>query len=141
MPTGHPAPAPERFWLMVQKTESCWLWTGATSKGYGRFNPDGRVVWAYRYAYELLVGPVPAGMELDHTCRVKVCVNVAHLEPVTHRENMLRAPHIRAFLDAPACINGHPWTEANTLRVGTRRFCRACNREKARRRQARKAVA
>ncbi len=78
-------------------TTGCWIWLGALHRnGYGNIRvgsmKDGtrghRV--AHRALYEALVGPIPAGMELDHLCRVRSCVNPAHLEPVTRRENLRR---------------------------------------------------
>lgn len=96
--TGNPVrtDGPEvRFWRLVDKTDSCWLWLGAQNgKGYGRFTLSGRNGWkrsAHRYAYELLVGPIAAGLDLDHLCRNRLCVNPEHLEPVTRRENLRRA--------------------------------------------------
>lgn len=80
-----------RFWLRVHKTDDCWLWTSTLRRGYGRFwIAPGRFVPAHRFAYELLVGPIPEGLELDHLCRNPACVNPAHLDPVTHRENVRR---------------------------------------------------
>ena len=74
-----------RFWMRVTK-DYCWLWTGETAtNGYGRANIDGRNQPAHRVAYEWLVGPVPDGLELDHLCAVRNCVNPVHLEPVTHQ--------------------------------------------------------
>lgn len=83
-------------WLSyVERTSGgCWLWTGSLSAdGYGvmlRRGP-GRSNYAHRFAYETFVGPVPEGLELDHLCRVRACVNVEHLEAVTHVENLKRA--------------------------------------------------
>jgi len=69
----------------------CWTWTGSTSRrGYGQLQVNGHVVRAHRHVYGLMVGPIPAGMTLDHLCGNKPCVNPAHLEPVTARENWLR---------------------------------------------------
>lgn len=86
----------ERFWARVHKTASCWHWTGSrSSKGYGllHLTRDGRKtsIRAHRFAYELLVGPVPEGLQLDHICSVRHCVNPAHLEPVTNAENTRRS--------------------------------------------------
>lgn len=71
----------------------CWHWQGAIgSHGYGQFlGPDGVVGLAHRISYELHIGPVPEGLQLDHLCRVRPCVNPAHLEPVTCAENLRRA--------------------------------------------------
>lgn len=70
----------------------CWIWQGTKIPlGYGRVNRDGRETFAHIYEWERVNGPVPAGLELDHLCRVTSCCNPAHLEPVTHAENMRRA--------------------------------------------------
>lgn len=97
--TGRPSTS-ERFWPKVDKTPSCWLWTGATGNaGYPVFRGEGGVnVPAYRFAYEELVGPIPEGLELDHLCRTPLCVRPDHLEPVTHAENMARVAAHRARL-------------------------------------------
>ena len=87
----HGMTAEERFWANVDRSESCWLWTGSLSRGYGQVMMHGRMVRAHRYAYELLVGSIPTGLTIDHLCHVKNCVNPAHLEPVTQSENMRRA--------------------------------------------------
>jgi hypothetical protein len=69
----------------------CWRWTGATdSSGYGNVKVQGRVRKAHRVVYELLCGPLPAGMEGDHLCRERACVRPEHIEPVTHIENAQR---------------------------------------------------
>lgn len=119
----------KRFWAKVEKTDTCWLFTGALDKdGYGKFHTVVPLSprMAHRYAYELLVGPIEEAMQIDHLCRVKACVNPAHLEPVTQQENMHRAPHKNR--GKPFCKNGHPFDEANT-RVGPdgRRTCRECS--------------
>lgn len=82
----------ERLWEKVDKTGDCWLWTRSLTIGnrYGGLSVDGRMRPAHRVAYELTVGPIPDGLELDHLCRNTRCVRPAHLEPVTHRENMRR---------------------------------------------------
>lgn len=87
----HGLTADERFWRWVERGEGCWLWLASTdTKGYGLFGAEGKLSKAHRYAYELLVGPIPEGLVLDHLCRVRHCVNPDHLEPVTTYENILR---------------------------------------------------
>lgn len=114
----------QRFWDKVDKTESCWLWAaGLNAYGYGAFwDPSCKqMVRAHIYAYELLVGPVPSGMQLDHqchnedstclggrTCIHRSCVNPAHLEPKTNRENFLAGVHPNAQVhQSGVCAKGH----------------------------------
>lgn len=92
----------ERFWLRVEKTDTCWEWIGRTNeKGYGlmQVKPSGcphQTMTAHRLSYQLLVGPIPDGLTLDHLCRNTSCVNPEHLEPVTLEENVRRAHPIDA---------------------------------------------
>lgn len=120
--TGSPT---ERFWAKVDKSGDCWIWTGyLTPRGYGTytFGSGPNAMWAstHRLAYELLVGPIPDGLELDHLCRNPPCCNPAHLEPVTGAENMRRTRKIR-------CIRGH-LQEGDNVYVSPRgaRQCREC---------------
>lgn len=88
-------PLEERFWEKVEKRgpDECWEWGGTVADGYGRFREGGfgsSPVRAHRVAYKLLVGPIPEGLVLDHLCENRGCVNPAHLEPVTNRENLRR---------------------------------------------------
>lgn len=128
-----------RFWVSVLKTDTCWLWVGCVTKeGYGLFFDGTKQVLAHRFAYELLVGPIPKGLELDHVrawgCTNKHCVRPDHLEPVTHLENLRRG-------DAPAaqnrrkthCKNGHEFTLENTrITHEGKRQCLACARDRQR---------
>lgn len=88
--------ASKRFWTYVHKTPSCWLWTGAKNDyGYGVFNTGRQSTLAHRFAYEMLVGPIPQGLVIDHVlangCTNTNCVNPAHLEAVTQVENIRRS--------------------------------------------------
>lgn len=71
--------------------QRCWVWRGGTVNGYGRTSVAGKAVAVHRAAYEVLVGPIPEGLTLDHLCRNRACYNPAHLEPVTLSENVRRA--------------------------------------------------
>lgn len=128
----------ERFWSKVDRTTAngCWLWTGTLTKGYGhvqigsRSDGSRRKVYAHRLVYESQVGPIPDGLELDHLCRTKACVNPQHLEAVPHRENVMRgespvARHARKTV----CVYGHPLNEENTYLVNGSRRCRICRRD------------
>ena len=110
----------------------CWIWDGMVNmKGYGKISINGNVILAHRYFYEQLRGPIPVGLFPDHLCRVPPCVNPAHLEIVTMRENTLRGigPTAR-YAKATHCIHGHAFTEENTYYsntpYGVRRKCYAC---------------
>jgi len=135
-------PAEVRFWAKVDKNGPlpdyaphlgpCWLWTAAVKgDGYAGFHRgEGRhVVGAHIFAYELVNGPVPPGLVLDHLCRVRRCVNPAHLEPVTQGINTLRGETISAANAAKThCPQGHPYDEENTRWYQGRRYCKACKR-------------
>jgi hypothetical protein len=132
-----------RFWTKARVVPcgGCWEWTGVVSgNGYGRFDVyagpkprDWRTLYAHRFAYELLVGPIPPGLHIDHLCRNRLCVNPTHLEPVTQAENNRRGRSpIAANLAKTHCLRGHELRGDNVrLTPGGRgRVCRTCHREK-----------
>lgn len=151
--TKMPVPARdpiERFWEKVDTSagpDGCWLWTGWKTHGYGGFDlrvarGQWRKVKAHRFAYELLKGPIPNGLEPDHLCRVRACVNPAHLEPVTRRVNLIRGETFVADKVARThCPKGHALSGDNLnawhLRH-RRRKCETCVRERERRRGIRR---
>lgn len=128
-------PVEERFWAKVVGGDytECWTWTASlTAGGYGRF-PNRQNYVAHRTAYELLIGPIPPGLQLDHLCRNRACVNPWHLEPVTQQVNLARGEGIKASvagrLAKTHCPQGHPYDEANTIRgKNGSRSCRICRK-------------
>ncbi len=138
-PPGIRASDEARFWAKVDRTGDCWLWTAAVmNNGYGRFKQDGKTRAAHRVAYEMLAGPLLMGQQLDHLCRVRACVNPAHLEPVTPKVNVLRGRTITARNAAKmVCDRGHQLAGENLfVRRDGRRRCRTCNRATERRARA-----
>ena len=132
----------------------CVEWTGRVgAKGYGHFYPSrtDKYVAAHRWSYEHFVGPIPAGLEMDHLCFNRRCVAPHHLEPVTHDENMRRRALAnnkvqasrprRGDWSSPTCSKGHPWTESTThINPQGFRICRVCRRDYAREWNARRAA-
>lgn len=114
----------------VEDAAGCWLWTAAVGGGgYGYLWAHGRVARAHRVAYELHVGPIPEGLDLDHLCRNRLCVNPEHLEPVTRSENLRRGLHGGGPIPKAECKRGHPFDAENTRITSTgKRRCRACHR-------------
>lgn len=148
----------ERFNSKVRITSTCHEWTGyCDPNGYGRFRTQGVVTYAHRFAYELHNGPVPDGLHVDHLCRNRKCVNPAHLQAVTVRENVMRpnsnaAPARRARgevvtstkgISRPrplqaTCRQGHPMCGENLyVRPSGKRVCRECMRHHRREHYAR----
>lgn len=142
-PTGvrrYPTPLESLMARRRITTEGCWEWTGSVSRDcrrwggepYGRIHVGGSTRYVHRVAYELLVGPIPTGLTIDHLCRNTLCFNPEHLEPVTGRVNILRGEGVAAERARQSqCVKGHPLSGENlyeyTDRKGyTRRYCRAC---------------
>lgn len=123
-----------RLLRKIDSTTGCWIWTGSTDhNGYGQVRRNTVLRLAHRWVYELFVGPVPEGLDLDHLCRVRACCRPDHLEPVTRRVNILRGdiPRLNRLraVNRTHCKNGHEFTEENThVNAEGHRVCRACNR-------------
>jgi HNH endonuclease len=123
--------------VIIDDATGCWIWQRKCMKRdrYGLMTVAKRTRLAHRVAYEAFVGPIPDGLQLDHLCRNRPCVNPAHLEPVTSRENVLRSPIAQAALNAAKthCPRGHEYTSENTYLCGPYkrwRLCRRCMRER-----------
>lgn len=129
----------ERFWEKVDKNGPtpdfaphlgpCWLWLAAKgSQGYAAWSVSNTESHrAHRWLYQRLVAPVPPELELDHLCRVRHCVNPAHLEPVTNAENNRRRSLFKTH-----CKYGHPFDDENTGIYKGLRYCRECGRQRCR---------
>ncbi|RCG27221.1 HNH endonuclease [Sphaerisporangium album] len=143
----------------IDAETGCWRWTGSKARGgYGQLWIAAKKGWrkAHQVTYELLIGPIPDGLELDHlchtrdrdcpggtNCRHRCCVNPTHLEPVTHAENLRRGGGVERAAELRRaithCPQNHPYDEVNTHRNPSgSRVCRTCKREAMRRVRARK---
>lgn len=127
-------PEASRFWRRVQILDNgCWLWLGnLNDQGYGRFYFQSRDTRAHVWAFTHCVGPIPPGLQPDHTCRNRACVNPLHLELVTVRVNVLRGIGPTAINARKThCIHGHPFSGANLiLEPNGDRRCLICRRIK-----------
>lgn len=120
---------------------ACWTTANNTpdrTTGYVRVRIGRTKVPAHRAVYESIVGPIPEGMELDHLCRNRACVNPGHLEPVSHQENCIRGTVGHHLAERTHCPRGHAYDATVRLNRGrgVGRRCRTCIREEARRRRA-----
>lgn len=128
----------ERFWKYVNKTETCWLWTGAkVTNGYGTFYIGGKntTAPAHRVIWEAINGLIPSDLLIDHICRVRHCVNPSHLRLVTNKENIL-CGFGRTAINARKthCTRGHAFDKTNTYFNSKKntRTCRHCSNEQNR---------
>ena len=127
----------------IKDKSGCWLWQACTNAdGYGKFLLHGKSSYAHRIAYVIYKNKIPAGLEIDHLCRVRSCVNPDHLEAVTHKINVLRgsSPQVSGVRqrEKTHCPSGHPYSGQNlnmvmqpTGRYG--RVCRACHNARSKR--------
>jgi hypothetical protein len=126
-----------RFWEKVDASGDCWEWTAyQMPSGYGMFRPGGsrNQQMAHRFSWELLVGPIPDGYEVDHRCKNRGCVNPDHLQPVPPKVNLMRSEAWSARnARKTRCPAGHAYDKANTRWYRGKRHCRACDRARPRR--------
>ena len=122
----------ERFFnkIFIADLDGCWLWAGTIEhNGYGRIKGINKNMFAHRLSYNLFKGMIPDGLQIDHLCRNRRCVNPEHLEPVTSWENLMRG---RSPAHRTQCPKGHKYTTDNTYwwerpnRKNPTRICRQC---------------
>ena len=122
--------------LCVVSKDGCWIPSrNPTSHGYIKVTAGGVTYKAHRLIYELMAKPIPVGMQIDHLCRKRSCINPLHLEPVTGRQNVLRGQTVAARKAAQThCQHGHPFDLFNThINAQGHRHCRECDRSRWRR--------
>lgn len=126
---------PEHFVSRIEKCNKtgCWNWIGQIDKdGYGRTSVDRKIRKAHRASYELLTGSIDDSLVIDHLCKNRKCVNPAHMEQVSIKENTLRGTSFSAVnLRKDTCVNGHQLDKENTYtRPNGKRDCRICIRNR-----------
>jgi hypothetical protein len=129
--------------ISPEPNSGCWLWDASVNRaGYGTANYQRKRRLAHRVVYELTNGPIPDGLQLDHLCRTRSCVNPAHLEPVTCKENLNRSALIgkcrTIHIHRETCVNGHDRTDPANVYMrpdnGRRGHCLRCAQDRERRR-------
>ncbi len=139
-------PLHKRLWEKANKTETCWLWTAYINKfGYGVIGTyDKKTALAHRVSFELTKGPIPEGLEINHLCEVKNCINPDHLEAITRAEHILKTDFQggKYQKNKTHCVNGHSFQETDVyITKEGHRKCRACGRAADKRRSPRRAQA
>jgi hypothetical protein len=129
----------EYFLKKIDKQPNgCWLWTATLNEdGYGKFwvGKSRGMVFAHRWGYEHWRGTIPEGLELDHECRNRACVNPFHCEPVTHAENVQRGDAGLHWAAKTHCPEGHPYSDGNLAIWGGKRYCKTCRNGSTRKRR------
>jgi hypothetical protein len=130
---------PQTFWQRVDTTGPCWEWQGARDeRGYGRLRVNDRQTRAHRAMWEQAVGPIPAGMCVLHHCDNPSCVRLEHLYLGTDADNKRdvrerhRGANALTYRPRSHCPQGHPYSPENTRVHESKRYCRACQRDRAR---------